>query len=547
MTELELAACDLAGGGARVFPCGPDKAPLTEHGFHDATSDAEQVVTRWHELWAREGTMIGRALDPGEVVVDFDPRHGSAETWAALRREGLTLPETLKARTGGGGVHLYYAYNADAVELRGGANAIGRGIDARLGGKHYVIVPPSPGYSWELVTAPADAPEWLLEKLRVRERETATPDALPAGAKFFPWDTGTPYGIAALERQAGRLLAAQEGGRNDALNRAAFAVAQLVAGGELDESRSRAMLEDVAERLDLDPRETERTLDSGWDAGLAQPWSAPEREDTPRTLQEAPGSTFTDQTAARTSGAPGTPQRLWVNWEVDEPPPAFWLHPILPKNAYVLVYGETEAAKSIVFAALSAQASCLGVKVSFYSLENPPHVDRDRFRRLRPCRDYLRYSNEPLDLSRPDQISALVEDERSWGADLVVFDTYAHAYQSRSEDGNARAIEFARVVRHLMHEVGCTVIVLDHTGYMNPTEPRDASAKRQQVDVAIQMEKGGNWIGGQPARFRMTNRKAARFANPFELSGSIVDGDARLLNLEWDVASARTVRWEAGE
>jgi hypothetical protein len=30
-----------------VFPCAPDKAPLTEHGFHDASRSIEQIAEWW--------------------------------------------------------------------------------------------------------------------------------------------------------------------------------------------------------------------------------------------------------------------------------------------------------------------------------------------------------------------------------------------------------------------------------------------------------------------------------------------------------------------
>jgi hypothetical protein len=87
-----------------------------------------------------------------------------------------------------------------------------------------------------------------------------------------------------------------------------------------------------------------------------------------------------------------------------------------------------------------------------------------------------------------------------------------------------------------MAEVGCSVIVIDHTGYMQQDEPRDASAKRQQVDVAVMMKKAGEWRPGQPARFTMENKKASRFANPFFMTGEICDemvGDFKGLTLKW--------------
>jgi hypothetical protein len=238
------------------------------------------------------------------------------------------------------------------------------------------------------------------------------------------------------------------------------------------------------------------------------------------------------------SGLPGAPDapaedRFWVDWQIDEPEPPFYLHPILPKNAYVLVYGATEASKSMVWNAVGADASRRGLRVSVYSLENPPSTDRDRLRRLRPDPANFRLTNEPLDLNDARQLAALVERESEWRTDVLLIDTYSHAFNSRSEDGNARAIEFARRVRHLMAAVGCSVVLVDHTGYAQEDEPRDASAKRQQVDVAVLMKKAGEWRPGSPARFTMKNNKAARFGNPFYLTGEIRDTTDRGLELAW--------------
>jgi sugar phosphate isomerase/epimerase len=80
-----------------------------------------------------------------------------------------------------------------------------------------------------------------------------------------------------------------------------------------------------------------------------------------------------------------------------------------------------------------------------------------------------------------------------------VIDTYSHAFNSRSEDGNAKAIEFARRIRHLMHEVGCSVVLLDHTGYQQTDEPRDASAKRQ-AGRRRRPDAEGRRVEARPAR-----------------------------------------------
>lgn len=528
-------AVRLAQSGWAVFPCKGNKEPLTQHGFKDASTVASEVERM---DWAR-AEMIGAVVPPGQAIVDVDPRHGGDRTLAALLEAvGQRLPATRVVETAGGGKHYYFRVPEDA-SLR---SKVGPGVDLKRAGKGYVIVPPSPGYSLARKDEVVGMPKWLLDQVVVEDRDRSAD--LPSGSKFFPWDTGTPYGIAALERTLGRLSAAEPGTRNDALNTAAFNVAQLVAGGELDEGRARGDLEDLAYRLFPEKHKTRTTIESGWAAGLLEPKQAPQTSLSPGG-QEPPAQSGQPESRVQVEvgaeeGSPPGESDFWFDWEGDHEPPSFFLWPVIPRDGYVLVYGPTEASKSMVMMALGATASCRGIRVTFRSLENPQHVDGDRLRRLKPCKDNFRVSHEHLDVADPRQFQQLVEMERDWGdgrgTDILIIDTYSHAYHSRSEDGNAKAIEFAIRMRHLMKSVGCTVIVIDHTGYAHD-EPRDASAKMQQVDVAILMKKVGEWQPGRPAGYSMDNHKAARFGNPFRLTGQIEDYEdgagKKALRLGW--------------
>jgi hypothetical protein len=64
------AALRYAALGYPVFPCVPSgKAPLTEHGFHDATTEVEQIE-RW---WGQHPTANVAIATAGLLVVDLDP------------------------------------------------------------------------------------------------------------------------------------------------------------------------------------------------------------------------------------------------------------------------------------------------------------------------------------------------------------------------------------------------------------------------------------------------------------------------------------------
>jgi len=90
-------------------------------------------------------------------------------------------------------------------------------------------------------------------------------------------DKTSRYGQSALEGECDRVAASSEGYRNTQLNRSAFAIGQLILGGEVDRSSAERSLFEAACRcgLDSDPACGESgvraTIQSGIEAGMRQP------------------------------------------------------------------------------------------------------------------------------------------------------------------------------------------------------------------------------------------------------------------------------------
>jgi hypothetical protein len=84
---------------------------------------------------------------------------------------------------------------------------------------------------------------------------------------------GTPYGRAALAGELARLAQAREGShyRNNALNKAAFALGRLVGAGHLDRDTAEMALAQVGLNIGLPENEVLATLDSGLSAGIQNP------------------------------------------------------------------------------------------------------------------------------------------------------------------------------------------------------------------------------------------------------------------------------------
>ncbi|MCA1671105.1 MAG: bifunctional DNA primase/polymerase [Actinobacteria bacterium] len=291
MNLLREAALGYAHRGWRVFPlhgivngtctCGRSdcssagKHPLVRRGLYEATTDSKQIQSWWRR-WGSANVGIATGAVSGIVVIDVDL---PAAFDSLTRLIGAKLPVTLTGFTGGGGVHLVYGSSDEVL-----GNSAGRlpgldddlaGIDLR-GNGGYVVAPPSVHrsgghYEWlDANRSVASAPSWLKQPERVF---VALDDV--AGTDFD--GDGTAYGLAVLGDELDRVRAAQMGTRNHQLNRSGFALARVVAGGELLEGPARSALLGVALAIGLDEPESRQTIDSAFDAGLRQPRVAPHR------------------------------------------------------------------------------------------------------------------------------------------------------------------------------------------------------------------------------------------------------------------------------
>ncbi|WP_347246176.1 phage/plasmid primase, P4 family, partial [Thermogutta sp.] len=134
MLDYALAYAEL--GWAVVFLAEREKTPLTRHGYADATKDPDKIK-RWWSLRpeANIGIRVGR--ESGIVVLDVDPRNGGDETLARLSELYSPIPTTPTVATGGGGLHMYFAWHEDIQNRE-----IGPGLELKAD-SGYVVAPPS--------------------------------------------------------------------------------------------------------------------------------------------------------------------------------------------------------------------------------------------------------------------------------------------------------------------------------------------------------------------------------------------------------------------
>lgn len=285
-TRLAISAVALSRQGWLVLPChspltngcscanadcsSPGKHPRTRQGLHDANSDLK-TVQRWWARWPNANVGLRTGAQPhgaGIVVVDIDPAHGGEESLTDLVTTNAALPPTLQVLTGGNGRHLYFRH--PGVHVPNSAGRLGPGIDVR-GDGGYVLAPPSlhasgRRYRWRR-RALAPLPGWLLE-MAVNGRETSVPTRESA---LTPLHRPDAWAAKAMAEELIGVRHATEGCRNHTLNRAAFALGQIVGAGLLDESDVVAQLTNAALRTGLHPREVANTIASGIQAGAASP------------------------------------------------------------------------------------------------------------------------------------------------------------------------------------------------------------------------------------------------------------------------------------
>lgn len=234
------------------------KHPRLMHGLRDASASAEQIDT-WWRMWpeANIGLVTGEVMD----VCDIDSEEGLAALLDMLGDDGLAGYPAVA--TGSGGWHVMVAPTG-----LGNRAGLLPGVDWR-GRGGYVVAPPSlhasgQHYRWARQLEPAT----LAACPPPLRRQVEGPRHQLELGEDTEVRQPSRYAQAALSGEVARVAGAEEGGRNHALNRAAFCLARLVGRGLLDQRTVERELAAAAHQAGLGPVETARTLHSGLTAGL---------------------------------------------------------------------------------------------------------------------------------------------------------------------------------------------------------------------------------------------------------------------------------------
>jgi len=238
MLSVQHTPDDLAAGGPLtaalrytqagwpVFPCRPDnpdcqhprgcgcKAPMTEHGFGNATTDPA-VIRSWWSRWPRANVAI-RTGAPGPDVLDVDvkPDGNGFAALSRLIRAGLLTGAAALIRTRSGGLHVYYAGTAQAcgrlarhyLDFKAAGGYV-LAPPSKIGGRPYELLDHRAGTAaldWTRVAAVLDPPR---PPRRIGPSRSLPPGELPAAVRRA-LEAPAPDRSAALHRLVGACVRA---------------------------------------------------------------------------------------------------------------------------------------------------------------------------------------------------------------------------------------------------------------------------------------------------------------------------------------------------
>lgn len=552
-SPIDVARGFIAAGIA-VFPCrekpeeGVDyatgeiitfqeKAPYTSDGLKGATT-SRRIVDIWfgeRHQGAAIGLPTGERL--GAWVLDLD-RHGDVDghKWLAdMEAEHGPLPATARATTANGGTHIFFTH-VDGVRNRA---AIAPGVDTR-GQGGYIVGPGSVmadgrKYEWvdhDGIGMPdfSEAPDWLLELVVAKKYEAPTQANYTYSAAAIG---GNPkYVDKVVEDELRKLAETPHGGRNAALNEAAFALGRLVGGGHLDESTARQDLEAIARQWPNFPK-SRATIQRALKDGMAQPRDVPVpsyQDDGTRPVnvdgllrkKTVAADVANDNESTAREPAPPTTQehaekkkrgRFELTWfdEIEEgKPKETILKGWLGCGEFTTISGLPGTGKSVVTTDLACHIAAgmdwHGIKVKqglvvYVAAERKKLTER----RMMAFRKHHDKHNVPLlvmggmlDFTRDEKdaeevVKIVCEAETITGQQCVwvIIDTLTRVFGAGDQNASKDMVRFVRSCDHIMTETKAHVTAIHHSAWSGE-RGKGAIDLDGAVDASFMVKKEGN-------------------------------------------------------
>ena len=509
--EMRKAALKYAEYMWHIFPLVANtKIPLTKQGYKDATIDPITIAAWWDKF---ENANIGLACAAsGVVALDGDPSHYDDESRALiaqlLSEDYVTAMQVTPTR----GHHFVYTLPSDIV-LSNSPGNLPPGIDVRANG--YIVLAPSTvlyrgddavakgvedgfsgRYKWQPSPRdmpPQPLPDFVLEMLKPKQPQRPTPIMMPPlNGNHLQTER---YAAAALDKELDALARAVEGGRNEQLNKSAFSLGQLVAGGVLNESEVVNKLETVAMAIGLNEREITRTIESGLRGGAKEPRGIPQEPELKWSVREEVPPIDNEEDSAENGEQSDEekPEPLWKLRSLKDayqprPPVQYLVDGLLPCPSLDVVYGGPGSLKSMLLADLCVCVASgqpwletfafgkpgitiptIQAPVLWIDFDNGLRRTDERFDAFGKARNLppdipLRYVSMPtpwLDASNPTIVTQLADLICSIGAKLIVIDNLG-LVTGGVEENSANMAKVMGNLRWLCEMTDSAVVIVHH-------------------------------------------------------------------------------------
>ena len=359
--------------------------------------------------------------------------------------------------------------------------------------------------------------------------------------------TTSNYGAAALERELGRVATAPEGTRNDTLNRAAFALGQLMAGGEVDETTATDQLTTAARRAGLDDTEITQTIGSGIKAGKLEPRTSEKRAKVPEpTVIDGEDETRNALSNIKTG--------QWL--DAQHFPPLRWAIPGLIPEGFGLITGAPKIGKSWatldLALAVASGTKALGAvdagepkPVLLLALEDGDRRLQARARKLlgnAPIPPMLHYATQATPAEVMEMMDAWLE-VHGHQAPLIVLDTLGKVMPPALPGEGAYARDY-RIGGQLKSRAdsypGSSLLVVHHTRKAGSEDWMDSTSGTNGLngaaDYTIALTRARNEAQGT---LRVTGRDVPEGTYALTISDGCWQLDGGNLEVSTQIAATR--------
>lgn len=467
INERLEAALSYAARDWYVLPVLPGaKLPASQHGVHDATTDAEQIRAWWQR---NPNFNVGVACGQrsGLIVFDVDPRNGGEDSWGQWVDENGGPPEGMIQCTAGGGFHYLAEYTPDLRSCK-----LAEGVDLLSDGRYFIAAPSVVGereYFWDGDDQSLFAvPQTWIEAYRKRTRERTA-------------------------KVTGELI---EGNRNAGLTALGGGMRNI---GMTESEITEALLSINASRCDV-PLPDSEVRQIARSVARYEP-------DSDVAASVAIGSEFADSLIReeRRGDFFFTPSDTFLS----QPAPLQWvIRGWVPAGGLTMVYGESGVGKTFVTLDMACsiatgqewQGHSTRPGVVVYMCGEGNYGFRLRVAAWAKIHgpEGLRnmiVSNRAIDVN-PMTAPAIIREVRSvtdQPVSLVVIDTLNN-HMDGDENSARDTRTLVNACKSVMSELGCAVVLNHHIGHGGAASgrARGSSAWKASLDSSILVSDAGN-------------------------------------------------------